>query len=232
MAKLCSILRSALVLPSVFLLATAASAEPKTNLLHQWSEGSDAAAIAKLGEMYKAAGGTWQQTPISGHTANTLAKLRADVVSGTAPPAVQLKGPEIAEWNATGKTANIDALANAEGWDKLVSPELLGVMNPKRSGEAAPKKIHRVNWMWGSKKAMDKAGIASMPKTWAEFNAACEKLVKAGLICIAHGSADWTDATTFDSVVYGLDLELYRKAFVQGDLAALRSDGMVKAFEQ
>ena len=86
-------------------------AEPKTNMLHQWSEGSDAAAIAKLGEMFTAAGGKWEQTSIAGHTANTLAKLRADVVAGNAPPAVQLKGPEIAEWNATGKTANLDDLA-------------------------------------------------------------------------------------------------------------------------
>jgi len=218
--------------PVGLLAAATAWAEPKTNLLHQWSDGSDAAAIAKLGEMYTAAGGKWEQTPISGHTANTLAKLRVDVVSGNAPPAVQLKGPEIAEWNETGKTANLDALAKAEGWDKVVAPELLTVMKPKGSWVAAPMNIHRVNWMWGSKKAMDKAGVASMPKTWAEFNAACEKLVKAGLICIAHGSADWTDATTFDSVVYGIDLDLYRKAFVQADLGALRSDAMVKAFEQ
>ena len=46
-------------------------AEPKTNLLSQWSQGSDAAAIAKLGEMYKAAGGHWEATSIAGHTANT-----------------------------------------------------------------------------------------------------------------------------------------------------------------
>ena len=80
----------------------AADAQPKTNMLHQWDNGSDAAAIAKLGEMFTAAGGEWEQTSIAGHTANTLAKLRADVVAGNAPPAVQLKGPEIAEWNETG----------------------------------------------------------------------------------------------------------------------------------
>ena len=112
--------------------ATVALAEPKTNLLSQWSEGSDAAAIAKLGEMFTAAGGKWEQTSIAGHTANTLAKLRADVVAGNAPPAVQLKGPEIAEWNATGMTANLDDLANKEGWDKVVAPELLPVMKPTR----------------------------------------------------------------------------------------------------
>ena len=101
-----------------------AAAAPKTNLLSQWNNGSDAAAIAKLGEMFTAAGGKWESTSIAGHTANTLAKLRADVVAGNAPPAVQLKGPEIAEWNDTGGTANMDELANQEGWDKVVAPEL------------------------------------------------------------------------------------------------------------
>lgn len=80
-------------------LAGTAAAEPKVLMLHQWATGSDAASIAKLGEMFEAAGGTWEQTAIAGHTSNTLAKLRADVLGGNAPAAVQLKGPEIAEWN-------------------------------------------------------------------------------------------------------------------------------------
>jgi ABC-type glycerol-3-phosphate transport system substrate-binding protein len=167
-------------------LVTAAVAKPKTNLLSQWSEGSDAAAIAKLGEMFTAAGGKWEQTSIAGHTANTLAKLRADVVARNAPPSVQLKGPEIAEWNATGKTANLDELATAEGWDKVVAPELLPVMKPTGHWIAAPMNIHRINWIWGSTKAMEQAGIKTLLKTWSEFNADCDKAVAAHLICIAH----------------------------------------------
>jgi glucose/mannose transport system substrate-binding protein len=214
------------------LAATAALAEPKTNMLHQWSEGSDAAAIAKLGEMFTAAGGKWEQTSIAGHTANTLAKLRADVVAGNAPPAVQLKGPEIAEWNETGMTANLDDLANKEGWDKVVAPELLPVMKPTGHWVAAPMNIHRINWIWGSTKAMEQAGIKELPKTWAEFNADCDKAIAAHLICLAHFSQDWTDATTFEVVVYGQNIDLFRKAFVEGDVAAMRSPEMVKAFEQ
>src|SRR5690606_25793800 len=102
------------------LLTSTALAEPKTLMLHQWATGSDAAAIAKLGEMFEAKGGSWEQTAIAGHTANTLAKLRSDVISGNAPAAVQLKGPEIAEWNETGMTANLDDLATEEGWDAVV----------------------------------------------------------------------------------------------------------------
>ena len=41
---------------------------------------------AKLGEMFIAAGGKWEQTSIAGHTATTLATAKA-LTSGNAPPA-------------------------------------------------------------------------------------------------------------------------------------------------
>ncbi len=211
--------------------AAALHAEPKTNMMHQWAQGSEAAAIAKLGEMFTAAGGKWEQTAISGHTSNTLAKLRSDVVAGTAPAAVQLKGPEIAEWDATGQTANLDELAAAEGWDAVVAPELISVMKPTGHWVAAPMNIHRVNWLYSSKKILTDLGI-EVPKTWDEFNAACEKVMAAGKICLAHGAADWSDTTTFDSVVYGMDIDLYRKAFQEADTEAMRSQGMIDAFAQ
>lgn len=212
------------------LSAGLAGAEPRTNMLHQWATGSDAEAIAKLGEMFTAAGGTWEQTSIAGHTANTLAKLRADVVAGNAPPAVQLKGPEIAEWNATGMTMNLDEVAASGTWEDVVAPELQPVMKPDGAWVAVPMNIHRVNWMYSNPAVLQAAGVESVPATWAEFDAACEKVVASGKICIAHGSFDWTDATTFDSIVYGMDIDLYRSAFVEGDTEAMRSQGMIDAF--
>ncbi len=209
-----------------------AAAEPKTNLLHQWATGSDAQAIAKLGEMFNEKGGTWQQTSIAGHTANTLAKLRADVIAGNAPPAVQLKGPEIAEWNTTGMTANLDELAAAEGWEAVVATELLPVMKPAGNWVAAPMNIHRINWLWSSPKVLEAAGVTEIPTNWADFNAACDKVVESGKICMSHSTADWTDSTLFEVIVYGMDVDLYRKAFVEGDIDAMRSDGMVKAYDQ
>lgn len=210
-------------------LAGAAAAQPKTNMLHQWAQGSEAAAIATLGEMYEAAGGQWEQTAISGHTSATIAKLRSDVVSGNAPAAVQLKGPEIAEWNETGMTANLDDLAAAQGWDEVVAPELLEVMKPTGSWVAAPMNIHRVNWLYSSKAILDELGL-DVPATWAEFDAACEAVIAAGYTCIAHGAADWSDTTLMDSIVYGMDIDLYRRAFQEADVEALRSPEMAEAF--
>jgi glucose/mannose transport system substrate-binding protein len=217
---------------SVALLTGTATAAPKTNLLSQWDSGSDAAAIAKLGDMFTAAGGEWQATSIAGHTANTLAKLNADAMAGNPPPAVQLKGPEIAEWNETGQTADLTDIATKEGWDSEVAPELLPVMKPAGTWVAVPMNIHRINWTWASSKAMKQLGLTEMPKTWAEFNADCDKAVAAGLICVSHLSQDWTDATTFENIVYGMDLDLDKKAFVEGDVDALKSPGMIKAFDQ
>ena len=105
-------------------------------------------------------------------------------------------------------------------------------MKPTGHWVAAPMNIHRINWIWGSTKAMEQAGIKGLPKTWAEFNADCDKAVAAHLICIAHFSQDWTDATTFEVIVYGMDQGLFKKAFVEGDTAAMRSPEMIKAFEQ
>jgi glucose/mannose transport system substrate-binding protein len=225
---------SRLALAAALSLAAGASvqAEPKTNLLHQWSTGGDALAIAKLGEMFEAEGGSWEQTPIAGHTANTLTKLRAEVLAGNPPPAVQLKGPEIAEWAATGYTTDLNKLAAEETWDEVVAPTLISVMKPEGEWAAAPMNIHRINWMWASKPALDQVGVTELPKTWDEFNQVAEKLDAAGIMPIAHGSMDWTDGTLFEIVVYGMDPELYRKAFVDLDLDALQSEGMVESFAQ
>jgi len=214
------------------MVGAASAGQPKTNLLSQWNTGSDAAAIAKLGDMFTAAGGTWTATSIAGHTANTIAKLRADVVSGDAPPAVQLKGPEIAEWAATGMTSNLDPIAKREHWDDLVVPQLVAIMKPKGDWVAAPMNIHRINWLWASKKALDKAGIAAMPSNWTEFNADAEKLKAAGIIPVAHGSQDWIDATLFENIVYGMNVDLYRKALVDMNMDALRGPDMVAVFTE
>ncbi len=210
----------------------AATAEPKTNMLHQWHSGANAEAINVLGEMYIAAGGEWKQTAIPGHTSNTIARLRADVISGNPPSAVQLKGPEIGEWAKTGLTANLNGLAESESWEAVVAPELVSVMKPHGEWVAAPMNIHRIDWMWASKSAMDKAGATELPKTWDEFNVIAEKMAAAGIIPVAHGGQEWIDGTLFEIVVQGISTDLFREAFIELDLDALQSDEMVAAFDQ
>ena len=210
----------------------AAQAEPKTNMLHQWSEGSDAAAIAKLGEMFTAAGGKWEQTSIAGHTANTLAKLRADVVAGNAPPAVQLKGPEIAEWNETGKTANLDELAK---------PRKAGTRSWRRAaaGDEADRPLGRGADEHPSHQldlGFDQGDGEGGHHVAAEDLGRVQRRLRQGgrrqdhLPRAFQPGLDRRDR--FEVVVYGQNIDLFRKAFVEGDTEAMRSPDMVKAFEQ
>ena len=215
-----------------FTLTGLAVAEPKTNLLHQWHSGSNAEAINVLGEMFEEKGGTWNQTAIPGHTSNTIARLRADVISGNPPSAVQLKGPEIGEWAKTGLTADLNALAEEENWEAVVAPELVSVMKPHGQWVASPMNIHRIDWMWASKSAMDAIGAEELPKTWDEFNALAEQMSEKGIIPVAHGGQDWIDGTLFEIVAQGISTDLYRKAFIDLDLEALNSPEMVAAFDQ
>jgi len=72
-----------------------------------------------------------------------------------------------------------------------------------------------------------------MPTSWDEFNAAADKLMAKGITPLAHGGQAWQDATVFEAVALGIGgPEFFYKAFVELDQATLKSDTMVKVFDQ
>lgn len=74
-------------------------------------------------------GGTWTDMPVAGGGGDAaMSALRARVLSGNAPTAVQLKGPAIQEWYEEGVLANISAVAEAEGWADVLPASIAGHM--------------------------------------------------------------------------------------------------------
>lgn len=212
----------------------AASAEGTVEVLHWWTSGGEARAVGELKKAFEAGGGTWIDSPIAGGGGDAaMTALRARVVAGNPPAAVQLKGPGIQEWAAEGALNDVAAVAAQEGWDAVLPPVLAEIMKYEGAYVAAPVNIHRVDWIWASPSALEKAGVTEMPTTWDEFNAAADKLQAAGLVALAHGGQPWQDATVFEDVVLGIGgAEFFRKALVELDEAALTSDQMVAAFDQ
>jgi glucose/mannose transport system substrate-binding protein len=162
--------------------------------------------------------------------------LKARIVANDAPAAAQIKGPTIQAYDREGVVApyNIDAVAKAEGWDKLLSKQVASHMkcDDGKAYCAAPVNIHRIDWFWANKKVLDSNGI-KMPTSWAEFNAAADKLQAKGIIPLAHGSQPWQDATVFEAVALGIGgNDFYRKAFVDADVATLSGSTMKKVFDQ
>src|SRR6266481_1095795 len=97
--------------------------------------------------------------------------------------------------------------------------------------DAVPVNIHSVNWIWLNKAVMEKIG-GTEPKTFDDFVALLDKAKAAGVIPLALGGQPWQEATMFDSVVASTGgIDFYKKAFIDLDATALKSDTMKKAFD-
>lgn len=219
---------------AAFSAGSAVHADGTVEVLHWWTSGGEAKAVGTLKSAFEAQGGEWIDSPIAGGGGDAaMTALRARVVAGNPPTAVQLKGPGIQEWAQQGALNDVQGVAADENWDSVLPPALAGIMKYEDKYVAAPVNIHRVDWIWANPEALAKAGITDMPTTWDEFNAAADKLMAVGITPLAHGGQPWQDATVFEDVVLGVGgADFYRKALVELDQEALTSDTMVASFDQ
>lgn len=227
-------LMTALVAISVFSLnAVAANAGPQAEVLHWWTSGGEAKSVAVLQQQFAERGGAWTDMPVAGGGGDAaMTALRARVLAGNAPTAVQLKGPAIQEWYEEGVLADISSVAEAQHWADVLPASIAGHMKCDGHWCAAPVNVHRVDWIWANADVLKQNGI-EMPTTWDEFNAAADKLKAAGITPLAHGGQSWQDATVFETVVLGLGgPDFYKKALVDLDQNALTSDTMKAVFDQ
>jgi glucose/mannose transport system substrate-binding protein len=210
--------------------ALAQSAKPRLTLITQWYHGGDAVAIGALGKYFESKGGDWVHTAVPGFTTDMMNKLRAQIISGDPPAISQLKGPEIAAWSTLAPTVNLNNLVAEAKFAAAVAPDLAKQQMPNGDWIALPLQIHRVNTMWISKKAMDKIGETTFPKTWSEFDALAEKMKAAGIVPVANGGRRDDDGIKFDVSLAGTSPETYRKAIMSLDKGALTSPEMVQSF--
>ena len=225
-------MKSVLAASTAMMLAGPVMAEPTAEVLHWWTSGGEAKSVAVLQDQFKAEGGTWTDMPVAGGGGDAaMTALRARVLAGNAPTAVQLKGPAIQEWYEETGLADIGSVAEENGWADVLPAQLAEHMKCDGQWCAAPVNVHRVNWIWGNKQILDEHGI-TQPTTWEEFNAAAEKLKEAGVTPLAHGGQNWQDATIFETVVLGQGADFYQKALVDLDPEALKSDTMKGVFDE
>ena len=219
---------------AAFAMPGLAQADGTVEVLHWWTSGGEAKAVGELKKAFEADGGKWVDSPIAGGGGDAaMTALRARVVSGNPPTAVQLKGPGIQEWAEQGALNDVQDVADKEHWDDVLPPVLAKIMKYDGKYVAAPVNIHRVDWFWANPEVLAKVGVTEMPTTWDEFNAIADKLKAAGITPLAHGGQPWQDATLFEDVVLGIGgADFYRKALVELDQDALTSDTMVKSFDQ
>lgn len=223
------VMQKSLIAATLIAASTMACAV-EVEVLHYWTSGGEAKSVAGLKKTMESQGVTWKDFAVAGGGGeNAATALKARVIAGRPPTAAQIKGPAIQEWGREGMLANIDAAAGK--WDTLLPKSVSSIMKYQGRYVAAPANVHRVNWLWINPEVLKKAG-AKPPANWDEFFDAAEKIKNAGFVAIAHSGQPLWDATLFETVVLGIGgADLYHRALVQLDQAALTSPGMFKTFD-
>jgi glucose/mannose transport system substrate-binding protein len=216
-------------------LATASPlmADPRVEVMHFWTSGGEAAALGTVRDKVVAAGTSWTDAPIAGGGGDAAkTALQARIAGGNPPAAMLMLGQNIIDWANEGMLGNVDALAEAEGWDAALPQAVQDFTRIGGHWVSVPTNVHRTDMIWASKSAFDRIG-AAYPTTWDELNALAPQFAAAGIVPLAHGGQAWQEAYMFEAVALGVGgADFYRRALIDLDDATLRGDTMVKVFEQ
>ena len=218
---------------AVGLSSVASAADNKeVQMLHWWTSGGEAAALNVIKQHVAKEGYTWKDVPVAGGGGGAaMTTLKAMVAAGNPPTASQILGYYAMDYAEDGKLADITPLAQKGDWAKVVPTALQKFTTSDGKWGAVPVNIHSVNWIWVNKAVMEKIG-GTEPKNFDELIALLDKAKAAGVIPLALGGQPWQEATMFDSVVASTGgTDFYKKAFVDLDESALKSDTMKKSFD-
>ncbi|MDW3225236.1 MAG: ABC transporter substrate-binding protein [Paracoccaceae bacterium] len=217
----------------LLLSTTALSAEQSVEVMHFWTSGGEAAALGTIRDQVEAQGVNWQDAPVAGgggEQAKTV--LQARIAAGDPPAAMLMLGQNIIDWANEGILGDVNAVANAEGWDSVLPQAVQDFNKINGAYVAAPTNVHRTDMIWASRAAFD-AIDAEYPATWEEFNALAPRFVEAGIIPVAHGGQAWQEAYMFEALVVGVGgPDFYRNALVDRNPDALTSEMMQAVFAQ
>lgn len=202
-------------------------------VLHFWTSGGEAKALAQLKQRMLAKGVAWRDLAVAGGAGdNAKTALKARVLSGNPPAAAQMNMPAIAEWGREGVLGNLDALAAAGRWDAVLPAVIARGMKYDGHYVAVPANVHRVSTMFVNPAVFAKAG-AAVPHSWEEFFVAADKIRAAGMVPLAHGGQPWQDAVLFQALALGVGGPLfYQKALVEMDQATLQGPVMLAVLTQ
>lgn len=219
---------------AAILLASAVHAQEKSvEMLHYFTSGGEAAAINALREKFEEAGGTWVDSPVAGGGgASHDQVLRSRTLAGDAPGAAMPKMRDAYAWQNEGYLVDLSELAAEGKWDDVYPSVVRDTAKHDGKWVAVPVDLQRGDFMWVNPEVLAKVG-AEPPKTWADFIEVSDKLKAAGITPIAHGGQPWQDAYLFVAALIGVGgPDLFDKVLSKGDVETIRSDAVVKAFDE
>lgn len=216
---------------SALIAKQAGAQQPTAEVVHHWVSASESAALGKIREKLSELGVGFKDSAVGGLSGvNATQALRARLVAGNAPTAMQMYGFEPLIWAEEGVVVELDEVAGPGGWDTVVPDALKALTKYEDRWIAAPVNMHRTNWIWGNAKLFRDNDISEL-KSWDDVIAAGNKLKEAGVVPIAASDEPWQIALLFDALLADLNgPDFYRKATLDLDEQALRSPEMIATF--
>ncbi|MBZ2206299.1 ABC transporter substrate-binding protein [Massilia soli] len=215
-----------LALAAACLAASAAQAQvkPTAEVIHWWTSGGESAAVRQIAQAYRNAGGVWIDTAIAGGDQSRAVTINR-IVGGNPPTAAQFNtSKQFLDVIEQDMLNNVDDVARKENWDKLLPEPIIKVIKVDGHYYAVPLNIHMQAWIWYSKAAFKKAGIAKEPATVDELFAALDKLKAAGIVPLAHGGQSWQETILFSALLSNIGgKDLYLKVLRDRDQRAIGS---------
>ena len=204
--------------------AAVANNAPRAEVIHWWTSGGESAAVKQVAQAYRQAGGVWVDTAIAGGDQSRAVTVNR-IVGGNPPTAAQFNtSKQFLDIIEQDMLNNVDDIARAQNWDKLLPEPIVQVIKVDGHYYAVPLNIHMQTWIWYSKAAFQKAGIAKEPASVDEFFAALDKLKAAGVVPLAHGGQAWQETILFSAMLANVGgKDLYLKVLRDRDQRALAS---------
>jgi glucose/mannose transport system substrate-binding protein len=190
-------------------------------VLHWWTSASERKAADLLAARLAAEGVQWQDAAIPGGAGIGAGKvLKGRVLAGDPPEVTQIIGVAVAEWGEMGLLLELDNVAGADNWNKILFPTVQNLIQYRKHTMAAPLGIHRVNTLFYNRALFARLKLAP-PRTWDDFEAVSRRLLAAGVQPLAQSSEAWQVATLFENLVLAESgPEFYRALFVRRSPAA------------
>jgi glucose/mannose transport system substrate-binding protein len=232
--------RHLLLLTTLAAIAVASSSIPSfsadpvpVELVNVWTGAGERIALKALADGYEAAGGKFTNTPVP--SGDSVMGLTVNRILGGRPPAASQFGFSkiFDDLLKKDQLADIDDVAKAEGWDKVLPKAILDGISFNGKVYLAPVNITSMNRLYFNLDVLKKAGINKPPGgVNDEFFAALDKLKASGVTPLALGGNPTQYRWTWDAVMAGVGgKDHWQAVYVQRDPKAIKGDTQRKVFE-
>lgn len=201
-------------------------------VLHWWKSASERKAVDLIAQRLGEQQVGWRDSMVpSGSGVGAGIVLRSRMLAKDAPEVAQLNAIVVRDWARLNLLLQLDTVAVAGNWDKLLLPTVASTIEYDGHVYAAPLGIHRINTLLYNRKLLQRLGL-SVPATWKEFERVAAKLQRAGIVPLAQSSEPWQVATLFETMVLAEGADLYRGLFVRRDAAVYADPRLAAALSR